>query len=200
MRYNTCIWVVCLLAIAFLGISCTGTSVTQTHFDDAYEAKPVSNILIIAVTGNEHNRRVFERKFVAHLKSLGVAAIASETALPMPPDLKLTKEPIIKVVDQFRNDAVIITQLIGKKKEEMQTRSGEEDPTYFSYTLDPGYSTTIQKVRLETNLYDAQTGTLIWSGQTETLSKASVDQIMNDVIKAVVTELQKNKLITSKDL
>jgi hypothetical protein len=51
---------------------------------------------------------------------------------------------------------------------------------------------------LETNLYDAKTGKLIWSGKSKTLSDDSTDQIMNDVIKAVINNWQENKLIAPK--
>jgi len=51
---------------------------------------------------------------------------------------------------------------------------------------------------LETNLYDVKTEELIWSGQSKTWSKDSKYQILNDVIKVVIDELQKNKLISPK--
>ena len=110
-------------------------------------------------------------------------------------DLKLKKETILIAVDQYKNDAVIITQLVGKETEAIYQRGGVTRRGYFSYTRNPGYSSTTTKVRLETNLYDAKTGELIWSGISKTLSKDSTDRIMNDVIKAVITNLKKNKLI-----
>ena len=53
-----------LFSFALLMFSCSGTEtqtqVTQTHADDAYKRQPVSNVLVIAITGNEHNRRSYE--------------------------------------------------------------------------------------------------------------------------------------------
>jgi hypothetical protein len=187
-----------LFSFLFLIVSCAGTDLTETQVDDAYKGKPVSDILIIAVTGNEHNRRSYERKFVAHLKSVGVDAVASEKSIPMPGDLKLKTETILNAVDQYKNDAVIITQLVGKESEDIYQRGGVTRRGYFSYTRNPGYSSTTTKVRLETNLYDAKTGELIWSGISKTLSKDSTERIMNDVIKTVITNLGKNKLIAPK--
>ena len=191
-------WFGYLFYFAFLIISCAGTDVTQKQVDDAYKEKPVSDILVIAITGNEHNRRSFEKKFVAHLKSVGVEAVASEESIPMPPDLDLKKETILNAVNQYENDAVIITQLIGKEARDVYNRGGVTRMGYFSYSRNPGYSSTSTTVRLETNLYDAKTGKLIWSGMSKTLSKDSTDQIMNDVIKAVITKLKQNKLIVPK--
>jgi hypothetical protein len=191
-------WIGCLVFFAFLMMSCTGTEISETQVDDGYKGAPVSNILVIAITGNEHNRRSYEKKFVARLKSIGVDAFASEAALPMPPDLQLKKETILNVVRQYKNDAVIITQLTGKEKEDVHTRGGVTRMGFFSYARDPGYSSTNTTVRLETNLYDAKTGKLIWSGQSKTMSKDSTDQIINEVIKSVINNWQKNNLIAPK--
>ena len=109
MNENPVKWVGYLFSFAFLIISCAGTELTQKQVDDAYKGKPVSDILVIAVTGNEHNRRSYEKKFVAHLKSAGADAIASEEVMPMPADLKLKTETILDAVNQYKNDAVIIT-------------------------------------------------------------------------------------------
>jgi hypothetical protein len=188
----------CLFSFIFLMVSCAGTDLTETQVDGAYKGKPVSDILIIAVTGNEHNRRSYERKFVANLKSVGVEAVASEKSISMPGDLKIKKETILSAVDQYKNDAVIITQLVGKETKDVYQRGGVTRYGYFGYTRNPGYSSTTKKVRLETNLYDAKTGELIWSGISKTLSKDSTDRIMNDVIKTVIANLKKNKLIAPK--
>jgi hypothetical protein len=51
---------------------------------------------------------------------------------------------------------------------------------------------------LATNLYDVKTEKRIWSGESETLKAGSVDQVINDVIKVVIDDLQNNKLITPK--
>jgi hypothetical protein len=190
-----------LFSFVLLISSCAATTETelaQTQVDDSYKGQPVSNILVIAITGNEHNRRSYENKFVARLKSVGVAAVASEAAIAMPPDLKLQKETILNAVSQYGNDAVIITQLTGRDKKDVYTRGGAGHRGFFRYRANTGYSSTTTTVRLETNLYDAKTGELIWSGQSNTLSKESTDQIINDVIKAVINNWQKNKIIAPK--
>jgi len=191
-----------LFSCAFLVISCAGTELTQNQTDEAYTGNPVSDILVIAITGNEHNRRSFETKFVAQLKSVGVDAVSSEKAIPMPANLELKKEMILNAVNQYKNDAVIITHLIGKDEKDVYTRGGSAHRGFYGFYRsrysDPGYSSTTTTVRLETNLYDVKTEKLIWSGKSDTWSKDSKDKIINDVIKAVIKNLQKNKLIAPK--
>ena len=121
----------------------------------------------------------------------------------MPPDLELKKEAIVNAVSRFKNDAVLITHLIGKEEKETFVRGGGYYGYYHSrymgsYSHDPGYSNTSKTVRLETNLYDVKTEQLIWSGQSKTISKDSKGQIIDDVIKVVIKDLQNNKLISPK--
>jgi hypothetical protein len=204
MKENPVKWFGYLFSLAFLIISCakTGTELTQKQVDDAYKGKPASNIFVIALTGIEHTRRSFEKKFVAQLKSVGVEAISSEEAIPMPADLKLKKETILNAVNQYENDAVIITHVIGKEEKDVRSRGGSAHRGFYGFYRsrysDPGYSSTTTTVRLETNLYDVKTEKLIWSGKSKTWSKDSKDQIINDVIKALINNLQKNKLIAPK--
>ena len=194
-----------LIFSAFLVLSCAGTELTQKQVGSAYKGNPVSDILVIAITGNEHNRRSFEKRFVAQLKRVGVDAISSVEAIPMPPDLELKKEAILAAVREYENDAVIITHLIGKEEKEVYTRGGSPHGGYYgfyrsrySYAHDPGYSSTSTTVRLETNLYEVKTEKLIWSGKSKTWSQDTKDQIAKDVITAVINDLQTKKLIAPK--
>ena len=135
MRENPVKWFGYLFSFAFLIISCasTRTELTQKQVDDAYKGKPASNIFVIAITGNEHNRRSFEKKFVAQLKSVGVDAISSEEAIPMPADLQLKKETILNAVNQYENDAVIITHLIDKEEKDVSTRGGSAHRGFYGF-------------------------------------------------------------------
>ena len=204
MKQSSAKWVVYLFSFVFLIISCAGTELTHTQVNEAYKGKPVSDILVIAITGNEDSRRSYERKFVAHLESIGVEAISSENAIPMPPDLKMKKETIVNAANEFENDAVIITHLIDKEEKEAYTRGGHGGyygfyHSRYSWTYSTGgYSSTSKTLRLETNLYDVKTEELIWSGQSKTWSKDSKYQTMNDVIKVVINDLQNNNLISPK--
>lgn len=202
-----------LFLAAILVISCRShTQVTQQQVDEAFKGKPVSDILVIVVAQNEKTRRVFERAFVIHLQKAGVEAISSLDVIPIPDDLAVPKEEILKVVEQYENDAVIVTHLMGLQQKESFTRrlggaGGYSGGFYgyygytFDYARDTGYSTINTTVQLETNLFDVQTEKLIWSGQTKSWldeSEASRLKAIGDVIEAVVGDLEKNGLIAPK--
>jgi hypothetical protein len=206
MKQSSVKWFGYLFFFVFLIISCAGTELTHTQVNEAYKGKPVSDILVIAITGNEDSRRSYEQKFVAQLESVGVEAVSSEEVIPMPPNLEMTKEMIVNAVNQFENDAVIITHLIVGEKKETNTRAGYGIIGYYdsyhtqfsSYVRDPSNSSSRTTLLLETNLYDVKTEDIIWSGQSKTWSKDSKYQIINDVIKVVINDLLKNKLISPK--
>jgi len=186
-------------------ISCAGTQLTEKPVDEVYHGKPVSDILVIAITGNEHNRRAYEQKFVVHLQSVGAEAISSEEVIPMPSDLEMEIETILDVVKQYENDAVIITHLIDKDIEDVYTRGDIRRHEFhgfyrsrYSYTYDRGYDSTSTTLRLETNLYHVKTDKLIWAGESKTWGKGSTDQIINDIIKALINNLLAKNLIGPK--
>ena len=200
MRQITLKWFYLAMLSVVLIIACASTKLTHTWVDETHRGKLLSNILIIGVTYKEKEevRRSFEDKFVIQLKAAGVEAISSGDAISIPKDLELEKDEVLKAVNKFNNDAVIITHLVGKEEKESYTRpvrlSGGQYGYHgraHGYIPNTGYSRTDTIVRLVTNLYDVKTEKLIWSGQSETLD-------MDDMIKVVIKDLQKNNLLPKK--
>jgi hypothetical protein len=184
-------------------IACAGTKLTHTQVDESRKGKAVSNILVIGVTYKEKEkvRRSFEDRFVLHLRAAGVEAISSGDAISIPADLMLEKDEILKAVNKFNNDAVIITHVVGKEEKEVYTRYVGYYGYYgrsYGYAHSPGYSSTNTFYRLAMNLYDVKTEKLIWSGKSETLNPDSTRQMIDDVIKVVIKDLQKNNLLPQK--
>jgi hypothetical protein len=182
-------------------LSCSGTDLTRRQIDETFTGKPLSRILVIVVADKEALRRSFEDKFVAEFAAAGVAAVSSAAAIDMPPDLKLEKDTLLKTVDAYQNDGVLITHLVDLRYKDMTVRDAPAHGYYsyygylHSYVHDPAYSSTRADVRLETNLYDVKTEQRIWSGQSDTWNAASSRQVIDGVIKVVVADLRKNNLI-----
>jgi hypothetical protein len=205
MRPRIVKWVIYVVFSGVFIIACAGTKLTHTWVDETYHGKPVSNILVIAVTHKEDNRQSFEDKFVAQLKVSGVEAISSSNVIPIPADLELKKEEILKVVKKLKNDAVIITHLVGVEEKESYTPPERDKGDYYGhygwaygYTHEPGFYRTHTIVRLATHLYDVKTEKLIWSGESESLDPGSTNQIIDDVIEVLIKDLQKNNLLPTK--
>lgn len=205
MKYLHLKAVTYICCCVLLVVSCAGTELTRTTVDPAFKGKSVSNILVIAVTNQKDTRRLFEKKFVAQLKAAGIRAVSSMEAIPMPSDLKIEKQTILAAVDQFKNDAVIVTHMVGKEEKDIYTRSSYDGLGFYNnygriynYAHDPGYASSKTNVRLETNLYDVKTEKLIWSGQSKSWDIDARNQVIDEVIQVVIRDLQKNKIIASK--
>ena len=205
MRKSAVKWFVCVVFSGVLIIACGGTKLNTTQVDEARRGKPVSNILVIAITYEKELRHSFEDKFVAQLKTAGIKAISSADVIPISEKQQLEKDAILKAVNKLENDAVIITHMVGVEEKEIITRHPSVGRGFYGHylwaygnTYQPGYSSTRVTVRLATNLYDVKTEKLIWSGKSETLRPDSVNQIIDDVIKVVIQDLQKNKLLPPK--
>jgi hypothetical protein len=205
MKQRIAQWLVYVVFSSVFIIACAGTKLTHTWVDETHHGKPVSDILVIAVTHREDNRQSFEDKFVAQLKGSGVEAVSSSNVIPIPADLELKKEDILKAVNKFKNDAVIITHLLGVEEKESYTPPERDIGGYYShygwaygYSHEPGYYRTHTLVRLATHLYDVKTEKLIWSAKSESLDPSSTNQIIDDVIEVLIKDLQKNKLLPTK--
>jgi hypothetical protein len=203
MRQSTIKWFVYAVFSSVLIIACGGTKLIPAKVDEARIGKPVKDIMVIAITYEKELRHSFEDKFVEQLKTAGIEAVSSADVIPISEKQQLEKDAILKAVNEFENDAVIITHMVGVEEKEIITRApsrGYYGHYLWAYgnTYQPGYSSTRITVRLATNLYDVKTEKLIWSGKSETLRPDSVNQIIDDVIKLVIKDLQKNKLLPLK--
>lgn len=202
MSPNITKWPVLAIFSIFLFGACASTQLQSTYVNDAYRGKPVSSILVIVVTDKEAIRRSFENKFVAMLKATGVKAVSSMDAIAMPAGQKLGKDAIMKAVEKFGNDAVLITRLAGVEETEVYNPPPRSYQGYYGYydhlygdIYGRGSYSTMKIVRLETNLYDAKTDKLIWSGKSETWNPETEKQVSDEVVKEVIKDLQKNKLL-----
>jgi len=67
---------------------------------------------------------------------------------------------------------------------------------YYGHVLyEPGHYRTDTLVRIETTLHDAASGTLLWSGISETMNPPSVRQTIAEVAKAVRADLAEQGLL-----
>ena len=198
-------WIVCIVFSGGFMIACAGTKLTHTWVDETFQGKPVSNIMVIAVTHKKDNRQSFEDKFVERLKLTGVEAVSSANVIPIPADLELKKEEILKAVHRFNNEAVIITHLVGVEEKESYIPPEQDRGGYYGYygrvyvqTHEPGHYRTHTIVRLATHLFDIRTEKLMWSGESESLDPDSTPRIFDDVIEILIKDLQKNKLLPAR--
>jgi hypothetical protein len=202
--------VISLIVAALVGMllnGCASTKLTQTWVDKSSKGKTVSNVLVIGIANEESNRRLFESTFVKKLEAVGVEAVSSADAIPLPADLKLEKEKILQAINKFNNDAVLITHVAGIDSSTTYQRAVVgRGVGYYGYYRRYAYHHVILPSRvdshnrfcLETNLYDAKSEKLIWSGRSQSREPEFIGKLIGEVIEVVVKDMQKNKLLPKR--
>lgn len=189
------------LFLLFIVNACAGTNVSESWVDERYQGKPVSDILVVGVTDENTIRRAFESRFVNRLKAVGVDAVSSADALSTSDAMKLDKPAILRAVDRYGCDSVLITRLMG-----VEEKTVYHPPTYYGSFYgyyghyhgvmhSPGYQTSNTFYRLETVLYDVKTEKPIWSVLSRTWDRDSERQVIDEVIEVAIKDMQKNKII-----
>ncbi|MFH1983171.1 MAG: hypothetical protein ABIL58_15110 [Pseudomonadota bacterium] len=197
----------CLTMIIAAG--CAGTRLTNVWKDPAYKGSGVTSVLVIAVAQKQETRLLFEKSLAGALTRAGVTAVVSSD--PLPQMSKLDKQDIQQAAMDARCDSVIITHLVGIENEEIHEtpvygrsmyNTGYGYGYYYSYAYEyvmfPGAVYDQTSVRLETNLYDAASETLLWRASSKTVDPKSVGGAIEDITAVLADNLKRDKMLSTK--
>ena len=204
-----------LLGTAVLLTSCANTKISQSWVEPDNK-KSYNDILIIGIAESEQNRRAYESYFVEALREKGTEAEASYKLIKS--DQKIDRETVAKAIEGMEIDGVIITHMTAVDEETIYRPGMGYSavgygaygyggygggmygyyPHVNSYVHSPGYYTTHETYTLETNLYDVVTEELVWSARSRTFSPESVDEVIVDLTKLLIKDLEEKNLIKKK--
>lgn len=202
------VWIVVILIVTFsVLISCSsGTKLISAGKEPKYSGGYIDSIMIVGVSDNLEDRRLFENTFSKCLKGQGVTAHSSLEFISI--DQKLSKELVKKAAYENRIGFVLVTRLVGVDKKVDHYRSGFRKKGSVSIyhgfdDLNPkvkwdaksGYYMERKIVRLESNLYDVSTEKQIWTAQSDSIASESVKNLTKSVCQAMAKNMRKNNLI-----
>lgn len=211
--YQTALLSVPLSIAVLLLWSCTNTKITQSWVEPDNK-KSYNDIMIIGIGESESNRRAYEGYFVEELRNQKVEAVASYTLIKS--DKEFDRETILKAIEGLDVDGVLITHLVGVEEETVYRNTGYGGayggyygagyygsmysyyPHVNSYVHDPGYYTTHETYTLESTLYDVKTEELVWTARSSSFAPESVDEVIVDLTKILIEDLQEKNLIKEK--
>jgi hypothetical protein len=199
----------CLL----VGASCSLTNLNAVWMDPQYQGGKLKNVLVIGGSTNQVVRRIFEDEFTARLKTRGTNAIPSYSIFPS--ENTLDKDTIESKSRDLGIDAMLIARVVDTKTKRELTPAPSNyyyRDVYFSdwpnrysrfnsgsvsarYYDDRRYYSEYEVVNLETNLYDTQTGKLIWSALSDTVIGGSSDLEVSSIVEVIMKKLSENQLI-----
>ena len=200
MNQATLFKTITLIMTALVIAACANTRPVGEWRSEDFSGK-LNNILIIGITSRSDRRRVFEDKFVEGLAALKVSATPSHKL--MDSSLHLTRKVVENAIKGQDIGAVLVTRLAGIKNKEVyrQPDNQDENLSYFNYydkslhQANDGYTEQYRTVVLETNLYDTQSGELVWSMQSETMDASQPRHVIEDQIELTINTLAKRGLI-----
>ena len=197
-------WLLLASSALLLG-ACSSIETTAEWKDPEYRGGAVKSFLVVGVSDNLPARRRFEDEFAAKLQAAGAQASASYKVLGE------GIEPSAEVVEAYLEDssqaAILVTHLIGSEERSVYTPPSRQPvPRYYGsyrgyygtvhdYVYQPGYYTQHEFLQLETNLYQAADGALIWSMQSQSIDPRSVDRLIDDLIELTTKRLQDQGLL-----
>jgi hypothetical protein len=207
------------LVIAILGItmiagcSMSSTSLTQVWTDPSISGGSVGKTLVIGMARAEASRRLFENEMSALFGQKGLEAVSSHTLLPTLPEANDSgKESVRSAIAGKGFDTVIVTRLLdidtqttyvpGETRVVADHWGHPNDYRLYSYydrtytvVHDPGYIVEDKIVRLETNVYDVASESLIWAAVSETFNPSSIEDAVRTFGAAVLEDLEKSMLL-----
>lgn len=189
---------ICLLLLT----SCSATTMSAVWKDPNYQGEKLKKVLVVGVAKDDVIRRLFEDEFTARLKAHGTDAYPSYSIIPSTE--MLDEDTVNAKIANLGMDAILVTRFVNKKKETVYTPG----TTYYSggwynwysrgygYATSPGYYSEYEVISLSTNIYDTQTGQMIWSGLSDTVTGGSAEVEIKELIDVITKSLTANQLIS----
>ena len=206
------------LLFAFLLAGCGSTTSINESWVNTEElvSKQYNSVFIVALTGNMAAKTLIEDELAFYAEKNGIKAIKSHELFPatFTQGRVPSKESISQVITESGAEAIFAVSLLDTETESRYVPGSTNyaygyNPLSYSYygnfygyyntmhpvVYDPGHYTTDKIYYLESNLYDATSGQLLWSAQSKTYNPSSLESFTQDYTEALIKRLKKDGLI-----
>lgn len=198
-----------LFVITGLLSSCAATSLVDSWHTPNLTNRKYHKLLVSSIVKSSNTLKVYEDVLAAELKQSGIEATASY--LLMPKDEPVSQQALEKAVKESGADGVLSIQTtMVEKRTNVQPGYVDNYPGYwyppaFPYWDMYGYygATTFYEppsmvmysvATIQVNLFDAESGKLIWAGTIETSEPGKVVTVSKDIARIVMQALLKEGL------
>ena len=199
-----------LLAAAIVALSgCAASTEINARWlnPQAGNRLPVKSVMVMGINRDSTARRIYEDAMVVQLNARGVKAVQSYKFLP--DDGPGEQQVIQAAVAKVGADAVLISRTVSVTNEVQVSPGYVAGPpwgfgwpgfygyyhSYWSaaYAFPPSVY-TVQKVLVDTRLFDAKDYVLLWSGSSTTVPTGSMQQTIQDFAKTITETLANDKV------
>jgi hypothetical protein len=187
--------------ILLLGLGCASTKMVKNWVYPETGPLEFEKVMALVLVQDKFVRQAGEEEMVRQIKRAD--AIASYTVLS---DRELANENQLReVVATSGVDGVIVMRPVYDQKEVSYVPGSYPTPYYSFYgyyawaypvVYSPGYYRSDRLVGVETTIYDAETGKLVWSGVSQTTNPKDVKKLVAATAKAVRKVMKKYGFIS----
>ncbi|MEW7290026.1 hypothetical protein [Aquimarina sp. 2304DJ70-9] len=207
-----------LLFIAGLFYSCTSSELVENWKNPDIDTFEAQKVLVIGITPDEGNRKIFEKKLAGELKKSGVNAIKSlgffqEKFTTSP----RTEEELMALEEQLIEqgfDAILLSKVVGVEDKVTVVKAYRNlDKTFKSFKEDyyenqeiyhdEDYYEEYQVFHAESSLYcicPEKEKELIWKGSIDITEPENTKKAVNDYVKVVIWALKGQQLLIIEEL
>ena len=195
---------VMLAGMGLAALAGCSTYKIQSWSDPAISERPIGKVMVVGIAQSATTCRMFENHFVEQLQIQGIAAVSGHALIQ--PTEQITETQIDEALATGGFDSILITRLAGEQSQSQYVQTGYQSsfPSYYGHyhgyyaysTVSPvGYVDTVTEYQLETNLFDVESGKLVWGGMKSIYDSSSKDSNTKKVVTSVIKDLKRKKLL-----
>jgi hypothetical protein len=182
------------------------TEIIKLYDNTARAGQKYERLLVISVVGDTKTRRQLEDLITGYLEAANVTAIAGYTKTGL--KTTLLQDEIDAAAISANADAILITHIVSVdtrldidtgRTDILSECRGGNPLDYFLYDhrelKEPDTVKIAHTVVAVSNLYDASDGERLWTIQSTCFEKASMDEVLQEEARAIVRQLQIDKLV-----
>ncbi|KAA3650306.1 MAG: hypothetical protein DWP95_01475 [Proteobacteria bacterium] len=184
--------------------ACNKQTVTKTIYDDTSTDQQINHIVVLSIGNNNKGESFrFENKLAAAITQGGIKATSFQANVKR--GVEINETSVKSFVEEVGADAVLVTKLVSIEYDS-KIKPGRAEvvksplnhglrAVFQEYVVTDLYNPEQIKikadVKINVRLFSVKTEKLIWSADTATFKKEDGDDVMNDFINSITTELQK---------
>ncbi|MCB0495350.1 MAG: hypothetical protein KDC79_04400 [Cyclobacteriaceae bacterium] len=199
-----------IAVVAYLVSGCSSTHSVATWKSPDYKGKQYNKLLVWGLSDNVSVRATVEDEVAYFLNEKKINSVSgSDIAPPDREALPKKMEEAKAMLEKNGFDGVLTMGLIDQKEKTRYVQGTNYAPmaygyynSFYSYypymyssVYQPGHYETSQEIYIETNLWDVETGKLVWSQQTKTVDPSSIAGFANSYARGIVASLIKNGIV-----
>ena len=183
---------------------CSSISLRSSWKDPGAPAKQYRKLLVVGVEDKLLLRQVFEEVFAAEVSKKGAIGIASYTITGVKD--KPSRAGLEEAVKKSGADGVITARLVSMKEDKgvrsgfVMTERGYTDffgapVTFATFVSQPVEVTMSKESSVETNLFDSETGRLVWSCTSSAVNPEGIITSSRELADSVIKAMSRDGLL-----